>query len=288
MNLDIPGRVITFNGYGQDRYEGTGISGPDDPIFAKRILCEGDSWFSIGAVPSGNLLNPLRFAQETLLFNLARSGDTIKNMSDICSNPALIELIAEPNFSTKWDAIFISGGGNDLIDLANQIICTPSVGAGKAMLDYINRIELANLKWRVQQAYLKIAKLRDGNKNSNTPIVTHVYDYPTPRNSKCKFLGMKVLGPWIYTALKQNDVPKKFWISLTDYLFETLGTTILEMSYRIENFHVISATRETLVREKLGTTDYDGGDWLNEIHPSAKGYKKLAKVISPELHNIMK
>lgn len=287
MKLDYPATVISFNGYGADNYLGTGTSGPDDPAFAKRILCEGDSWFSIGAIPSSNLLFPLRFAQSTLLVNMAKPGDTIKNMSSICSNPTLKQLIAEQNFLTEWDAIFISGGGNDLIDLADQIICTPSVGAGKHMLDYINAIELAGLKLRVQRGFYEIAKLRAGTKNADTPIVTHVYDYPTPRNAKAKFLGLKVAGPWIYPALRGNDVPEEFWISLTDYIFESLATAIIELSYKIDNFHVVSATRETLVRARLGTTGEDG-DWLNEIHPTADGYQKLADVISSEFFNILK
>lgn len=286
MNLEFPAKVIPFNGFDPGNYANTGTSGPDDPAFAKRILCEGDSWFSIGAIPSINLLFPLRFAQSTLLVNLAKPGDTIKSMSSIFSNPILHQLIAEKNFSTKWDAIFISGGGNDLIDLAGQIICTPSTGAGKHMLDYINGIELANLKLRVQQGFIKIAKLREGSENSKTPIVTHVYDYPTPRNAKAKFLGLNVKGPWIYSALKQNDVPEEFWISLTDYMFEALATAIIELSYQIDNFHVVSGTREALIRARLGTTGEDG-DWLNEIHPTAGGYKKLADVISAEFRNIL-
>ncbi|WP_321529026.1 hypothetical protein [Sedimenticola selenatireducens] len=287
MNLDYSAKVISFNGYGADNYTETGTSGPDDPAFTKRILCEGDSWFSIGAVPSSNLLFPLRFAQSTLLVNLAQPSDTIKKMSSISSNPTLHQLIAEKEFLTKWDAIFISGGGNDLIDLADQIICSSSVGAGKHMLDYVNAIDLANLKMRVQQGYYEIAKMRDSASNANTPIVTHVYDYPTPRNAKAKFLGLNFAGPWIFPALKANDVPEELWISLTDYIFEFLAVAIAELSYKIDNFHVISATRETLIRARLGTTD-DDGDWLNEIHPTAAGYKKLADVVSTEFFNILR
>jgi hypothetical protein len=286
MNLDCPAKVISFNGYGPDNYIGTGTSGPDDSAFAKRILCEGDSWFSIGAIPSSNLLFPMSFAQSTLLVNLAQPGDTLKNMSSICSNLTLHQLIAEKNFLTKWDAIFVSGGGNDLIDLADQIICTPSAGAGKHMLDYINAIELTNMKLRVQRGFFNIAKMREGTENALTPIVTHVYDYPTPRNAKAKFLGLKVVGPWLYPALKGNDVPEELWISLTDYIFESLASALIELSYKIDNFHVISATRETLTRARLGSTGEDG-DWLNEIHPTAGGYKKLADVISAEFAHIL-
>lgn len=286
MDLSFTPKIISFNGYGEDKYMGTDTSGPNDPAFAQRILCEGDSWFSIGAIPSSNLLFPLRFTKSTLLVNLAKPGDTISNMSDIAANPFLYQLIAEENFLTKWNAIFLSGGGNDLINMINQIICTPSVGSEGNILDYIDTIELAKLKFTVQQGYYKIAKMRDGTVNANTPIITHVYDYPTPRNAKAKILGIGVVGPWIYSALKSNDVPKKYWISITDYLFEFLVIAITELSYKIDNFYVVTSTRNSLIRAELDTKE-ESGDWLNEIHPTAAGYKKLAALFSVEVANIV-
>lgn len=154
------------------------------------------------------------------------------------------------------------------------------------MLDYIDSIELNNPRSRVQQGYKKIASLREGSPNAQTPIVAHVYDYPTPRNAKSKFIGIGVGGPWIYSALKTNDVPEEFWISITDYIFEYLAISIMELGNSIENFHVVSSTRETLARARLGTTDADG-DWLNEIHPTSDGYGKLATIISSEFAHIL-
>lgn len=286
MSLDYKAKVISFNGYGPESYEGTGTSGVDDPTYVRKILCEGDSWFSTGAVPSSNLLYAMRFRQSSLLVNLARPGDTIRNMSDISANPVLKQLICQQNFLRKWDAILLSGGGNDLIDLARQIICVPSAGAGRHMLDYIDSVELNNLRRRVQKGYHDIARLREASPNADTPIVTHVYDYPTPRNAKARFAGVAVNGPWIYAALKTNDVPEEFWISLTDYMFEYLANCIIDLSGDIDNFHVVSATRGTLVRARLGTTGADG-DWLNEIHPTAEGYEKIASIISGEFAHIV-
>lgn len=286
MQLNHPAKVVTFKGYGPDAYQGTGITGPDDPAFSRRILCEGDSWFSIGAIPSSNLLFPLKFRQSTLLINLARPGDTIVNMSSMNENPDLYQLIAVPNFSTKWDALFLSGGGNDLIDVAHKIICSPSPGAGRHMFDYIDTIELEKLKLRIKKSYLVIDKLRQASaKNRNTPIVAHIYDYPTPRDAQASFLGVPLMGPWLYKALN-NRVPEEFWMSITDYLFEAMARSIMAVSGQIDNFHVISDTKGVLTRARLGTTGVDG-DWLNEIHLTATGYEKLAAVVSPYLDAIL-
>lgn len=282
MNLDHPARVVTFKGYDMDVYTADNISGPDDPGFGKRLLCEGDSWFSLGAIPSSNMLFPLRFRQRTLLMNLAAPGDTLLNMTDPLTNPQLKSALAE----TRWNAIFISGGGNDLINRIGNVVCAPSTGAGQNFLDYIDRVELASLRVAIHGHHRRLAALRDEGRNRGVPIVTHVYDYPTPRMAKARFLGFGFKGPWLCPALMQWKVPEAFWISIVDYVFESVAAALVELSPVIDNFHVIATTRGVLTRARLGTTG-DDGDWLNEIHPNPGGFEKLAEVISPELDAIL-
>jgi hypothetical protein len=204
-------------------------------------------------------------------------------MGSISTNRELAKEITAHD-ATKWDAIFLSGGGNDLIDALPQIICTPSPGAGNSFLDYISRIEVARLKNVIEKGYLAIAAMRDGSvNNKTTPIITHIYDYPTPRNAPAKFVGIGFKGPWLYPALKAQNVDEKYWISISDYLFESLGEILIGLSAKMSNFHVVHNTKETLVRAELNTTGVSG-DWLNEIHATGHGYQKMADVISPELN----
>jgi lysophospholipase L1-like esterase len=263
-------------------------SDPEDSMYKKRILCEGDSWFSLGAIPSSNMLFPLTFAESTVLYNLATPGDTIINMSSMAKNQELVKNICGQGFAVQWDLIFLSGGGNDLMDRADKLLSRPSDGAGQHMLDYVNQIEMSRLKVDIQKSYMAIAAMRNQphSKNQETPIVTHIYDYPTPRNAPAKFRIFGIAGPWLYRAFKTHDIPDSLWISLSDYLFEWLAGVIIELANTIPNFHVISNTRETLMRSKLGETG-ESGDWLNEIHPSIGGYEKLAGVVSPELYQLL-
>lgn len=282
MQLPHQARVVSFKGYNPDAYSGDQISGPDDPDFGKRLLCEGDSWFSLGAIPSSNMLFPLHFRQSTLLMNLAAPGDTLLNMANPKGNAPLKEAIA----STRWDAIFISGGGNDLIDNLLNIICTPSVGAGQHFLDYIDRIELAKLRVSIHLHHLELGRLRDNSRNQGVPIVTHVYDYPTPRDAPANIAGaISLKGPWLYPALMTRKVPDVFWIPITDYIFESLGSALVELSGLIENFHVITKTKGVL--QRAACVPGNDGDWLNEIHPNRNGYRKLSEVVSPELDAIL-
>lgn len=282
MQLSNPARVVSFKGYNPEDYTADQISGPDDPAFGKRLLCEGDSWFSLGAIPSSNLLFPLHFRQSTLLMNLAAPGDTLLNMTSPKKNAALTQALTQ----TRWDAIFISGGGNDLINQLLNIICTPSAGAGQHFLDYIDRIELARLQASIHTYHLQLAAVRDSGKNAGVPIVTHVYDYPTPRDAPANLVGLLSLtGPWLYPALMTRQVPDAFWIEITDYIFESLGVALVRASSSIDNFHVITKTKNVLDRARR--VPGNDGDWLNEIHPNRGGYKKLAEVVSPALDAIL-
>ena len=287
MQLSVNGTVISSDRIHKATLPGTS-NDPNDPKYKKRILCEGDSWFSLSSLPSSNMLFPLTFAEPTILYNLAFPGDTIIEMSDMAKNPDLIKNICDPNFAVKWDLIFLSGGGNDLMNRADKVLCRPSDGAGQQMLDYVNQIELSLLKSDIQKAYSAIARLRQqsGSKNQETPIVTHIYDYPTPRNASAKFLTFDIAGPWLHKAFKAHEIPEPLWISLSDYLYEFLAETIIDLKNQIPNFHVISNTRETLIRAKLRETG-ESGDWENEIHPTTKGYEKLSGIVSPELYHLL-
>jgi hypothetical protein len=43
---------------------------PDDSAYAWRFLAEGDSWFTIGAIPSSNLLYEIRLKKRSVILNL--------------------------------------------------------------------------------------------------------------------------------------------------------------------------------------------------------------------------
>jgi len=83
-----------------------------------------------------------------------------------------------------------------------------------------------------------------------------------------------------------HPTPKEFWISVTDYLFESMAVAIVELTGTIANFHVITGTRGVLKRARLDTTGADG-DWSNEINPTSKGYEKLAAVVSAEIERVI-
>jgi lysophospholipase L1-like esterase len=260
------------------------------PTFpGQRFLAEGDSWFSMSGLPAYNLLFALRFDVSTQIVNCALPGDTIIHMSKLTTNRQYREALTSPGF--KWKAIFLSGGGNDLIDAADEIVLPKERRPARAGVpaDYCDQTRLGALVSEIQDGFRRLASLRDASTSNSkkAPIITHTYDYATPRDAPARFLFFK-LGPWLYPALKGAKVPEGEWVSVADYLIDTLAEGILALQNGtdpIRNFHVVN-TRGATKRAELGTT-VSSNDWQNEIHPNDDGYAKIAKRVEKKLGELL-
>jgi lysophospholipase L1-like esterase len=258
-----------------------------DPSLNKRlILAEGDSWFTIAGIPTSNLLYSFRFKKMTMIVNCAMPGDTIKHMSEIEGNHVFRTALSPEGYN--WDLILLSGGGNDLIDTAGKLLLPRQQRGAKSMKntkDYCDTEKLDELIANIQQGYRRLVGLRDtdGSPAKKKPIVVHTYDYAVPRDSRARFFSVPLLGPWLYPAVVNAEIPKKDWIKVSKYLIDKLAKGILDLEKvdKLKNFHVVD-TRKSLKMAALGTTG-DNGDWLNEIHPNSDGYKKLARAIEGKL-----
>ncbi len=267
---------------------------PQDPSYAWHILAEGDSWFTLAAIPSSNLLFELRLARWAQIYNIAYPGDTIKHVGQLRENSELKKVLAEPNFSYRWDAILMSGGGNDLIDAASRLIAVQPFDGNHAHLpsSYVVADKLNELLAAVQDAFRFVVALRDSSLNAGCPIVVHTYDYPTPRNEPARFLNAtRIAGPWIYPVFANTNLPLPLQQGIVCYLMDKLAEALLALDSAsgtmsaLPNFHVVD-TRNTLIMANpvdVGVSH----DWLNEIHPSHSGYRKIAAKLSERLNAVL-
>lgn len=268
---------------------GNQSANPDDPIYDWRILAEGDSWFSIGAIPSSNLLFELRFEKWTAILNLAYPGDTIAHMSELASNSDLVRVLATKNFNYKWDAILLSGGGNDIIDVAGTLVLNQPSGDPKEPSSYIDTGRLTTILKEIQAGYTRIVELRDAvdSQCKGVPIIVHTYDYPTPRNAPATFLVAPVAGPWLYKAFAGKGVDPTLQQGATDYLINRLAESLHELTTgdnALSNFHVVR-TCGTLIRAESEAGN--SNDWLNEIHPNHDGYRKISSQLSQLINQLL-
>lgn len=259
---------------------------PDSSLFEYRILAEGDSWFTLGAIPSSNLLFSLRFPRDTVIANCAYPGDTIRRMASLARDRSLREALS-PAFDIKWDLFLLSGGGNDIIDEADDLLLKATErGPVNDPADYCDQAKLQVLLDEISNGYRQIVAFRDaaGSTAAGKPIVTHTYDIPTPRNAPANFLVVPVLGPWLLPAMEEALIPDGDRNAVAKYLIDSLAETILGLSTgpdALPNFFVVD-TRGTLTPAQADATGVSG-DWMNEIHPDPDGYKKLAKQIEAEV-----
>jgi lysophospholipase L1-like esterase len=266
---------------------GDSLLNPDDPDYAWRILAEGDSWFTIGAIPSSNLLYELRLKKRTVILNLGYPGDTIANVSQLSANTELSRRLVHPNWASDWNALLLSGGGNDLIDQAADIIRSSPTGSGKKAADHVNADRLAAFKQGIQAGYRRIVALRDSatGPNQGKPIVVHTYDYATPRPAPATFLIAPISKPWMHPVFEKYAVPKSLRIKIAEHLLDALAEALLELGEELPAFHVVD-TRNTLERADIDAKG-NSGDWLNEIHPNGDGYRKIASKLAAKLHKVL-
>ena len=246
-----------------------------------RMLAEGDSWFSFGSWKLNSFLNHLRLKQPSVIVTLAHPGETISRMASICGNPELDNWLSTPYSNIAFNAVLISGGGNDVIDdaLAGAIIPHNGPQPLKPAAQYIHQPGLQQAIAKVQEGYRKIVALRDRPNSPciGVPLITHAYDYVTPRNSPAQF-WVPISGPWLYTAMMQGGVPQARWDEVSDLVIDALGEGLVALEQELHNFHV-APTRGTLTRAPLGSIGRTL-HWDNEIHPNSVGYHKLAQPLA--------
>lgn len=262
----------------------------DEPIdftqYDHRMIAEGDSWFAwahLNIEPSSNILEQLEFREPAVIVNLAYSGDVISDISDTRQNMAFyFELQA-----LRYDAILLSGGGNDLIEALMPEDGPPIIvpGDGATAQSYVDKAALRVLTNSVLASYRRILTMRDkSDSNPETPIVLHTYDYPTPRNAPAKFFGASASGPWLLPAVQAAGVPEHLYEPVTDVVYDIMAQALLKLHDPARGVHVVD-TRGTIERAQLNTTELSG-DWINEIHPDAHGYALLARVVGKTLGGI--
>jgi lysophospholipase L1-like esterase len=262
------------------------------------MLAEGDSWFTISKIGLvSNLLLSLSLRRTgSELLSLAYPGDTIRRMSQVAANPRLKQVLCTKGFAYRFDAILLSGGGNDVIDAANDIIGAPTAGAsGTQPGDYIRQPALSQILADVQQGYRRIIAMRDhpDSLSQGRPVFIHTYDYPTARPAPATVFGAgKVAGPWLYPALQPLGLSDDMARRIVDLVFDQLAEALLALDClhgpadkRLPNVHVVN-TRQTLTRALPGTRG-DSKDWDNEIHPDTQGYAKLGARLAEGIEAIM-
>ena len=216
------------------------------------------------------------------ILNIASPGDTMLNIMNRHGNQikTLEEIIADPSFSYKWDAIFISAMGNDIVGPEIRYFIedkndNPGLYGRELLNGFFKRV-LSD----ITEDYKHFIKMvRTSTKNATTPIITHSYCYLEPRQKGTVFLGIKLNKGWIKVYLDDKNITvKEEQIDLVKGLL----TACYEAMKSIDDdkFLVVD-TRELLMRNGKPDTTF----FHDEIHPSSKGFEIVTKKIIEEASN---
>jgi len=260
-------------------------------LYQRRCLAQGDSWFSVGALPptkTTRIVAELKFLQSALIVNCAYPGAVLHKMTETTTAPYFRRFLAG-KLAMKWDAILLSGGGNDLIAATGAPPASPPAlrllrtaaerGAGPlAAKDYISEPGWTTFADHLGIVFNQLIDLRDSGVNRPTPLVWHNYARVMPRPAPAG-LGF---GPWLLPALDSYAVPPADRLAVADELLSRLGALIGSL---VAARHAADADCRLFVADSMnaGVTLADAestdvsGDWVNEIHLTRSGYQKCAE-----------
>lgn len=245
------------------------------------FLAEGDSWMERSSVLSPSLPDYLAREMEangepTLIINLARFGDTMRRIGEMADKEFKYWV---KQFS--YNAVLLSAGGNDFIDAARDP--DPGLGILKNMsgqplptngrdclkLDAVDRLVQTYLNPNFERVY---SLVRNNLGNAKTPIFLNCYDTPVARNAPTP----PFTRAWLYVAYQKNAIPSQLWPDLTAAVFDRIQAAIAGWAVGRQGVFLVG-TRGVLVPADPNSTG-DSNDWLNEIHPNASGWQRLAPV----------
>ena len=244
------------------------------------IIAEGDSWFAyppewfIYGEPS-NLIDYLSKYTRTKanFLSLASNGDEAVAMLSGTQKHTIIKLLREHRKKTDIrpvDLFLFSGGGNDLVgeDDFERFIVQDATGLSDAY-DCIEMDRLDRKVLEISLAYQELLDIRDFY-SPGTLVMTHTYDYPYPSNRGAEFLGglIKTKG-WVKRFMDKAHIAPDIQADVIKICMDKMAQAILDIENVRDGFVVVD-TRGTLHGRKW---------WLNEIHPTSKGFKKIAKKI---------
>lgn len=279
--------------------------------FGRRLLAEGDSWFTIGTlnlVAASNVLFKMEVSRSTVIINCAYPGDTLQHMVDWFRDPYFDRLLCQRNFERYWEGILVSGGGNDLIDAAQvlshdkrgvpippqkrllltaqEAAAAPGMGAAR----HISESGWDRLAAYLRANFAELVARRDQGINKARPIFLHTYAVPTVRPSGT--VGAR--QGWLYPAFQHYGLNTADAQAVSDLLFGRLRALLLALDQdsgapeALPQVHVFDSAALPDIEPAEPSATGASGDWVNEIHLTPAGYGKLGQAFGPWMEDRLK
>ncbi len=246
------------------------VGPPDD---AGVLVAEGDSWFDY---PGQDVLRLLEDDHGFDVESVAHRGDRVEEMAyagQLEGFARRLEKLLRRGVVPR--AILLSGGGNDIagkeFGLLLDHAASPTAGVNSLVAEGIidQRIKLAFVT-----ILAEMTGICDTVVGRKIPILAHGYDYPVPDGRG--FLGgfWFLPGPWLEPGFREKGFLKRDQnAAMMRGLIDQFNDMLHEVAALREFKHVVCLDlRGTLA----GGAGYRK-DWANELHPSGRGFAKVAR-----------
>jgi hypothetical protein len=240
------------------------------------VVAEGDSWFDY--LPGLDILDNLRRDYGYRVIKHAAAGDTIVNMAwgtSIRRNfgelPAQLPLTLDSIRRHRPQFLLISGGGNDI--------------AGTEFAAFLNHRDSGLPPFRKEFARSVVAVFERAYRhiidsafaiNSDLHVIVHGYGNAIPDGTAViNFIpNFKFVGPWLRPSLARNRID-----------FSTTGRDIVRQLIGMHNdmLAALAADYGAQVHYIDLRPIIADSDWVNELHLTSAGYRKVAA----QFHNLM-
>jgi hypothetical protein len=266
----------------------------------RRFLAEGDSWFTLGTLnltQGTNLLMELQFKQKNAVMSWAYPGDTLQRMVDGINDPDFDNALWNRrgrNFASFWEGIIVSAGGNDLIEAAQvppvlhgqvvppdqRLFLTVAESAAQGRFGPLRQVSdagWATLTGHLLANFQVLLERKGKGPSAASPLFLHTYAMPAARPSGAASWSRG----WLYPAMEAYGIALADMQPVCAELFTRLRNFLLGLGnasgqpHSLPTVHVFdSASMANIAPATFGAIGVSG-DWVNEIHLTAGGYRKV-------------
>jgi lysophospholipase L1-like esterase len=238
-----------------------------DPKYkGPRIVAEGDSWFEYPY--NADLIMIL--GEKYAIMSLAKAGDA---WADVYRKNELFPAIEQE----RPDIVLLSVGGNEVMGSIETYIHPFELN--RAAADYILPSFNQILDWVEKQYATTVAHIL----SQGAQVILHGYDYPDAREPATA--GAQWIGPPLRNLRNIDGVA--MWREIINIMLDRFNK-------RLEQLAKNPAFGKRLHYVKLlgtiGNADFavgpDPSHWNDEIHGSAKGFKRLASKLDAKIGQI--
>ncbi len=248
------------------------------------VVAEGDSWFDY---PFSDVLRQLEDDHGYDVESVAHKGDAVEEMAytggQLDELTRTLERLLRRDVRPK--AVLLSGGGNDIAgdELAMLLnhAASPVAGLNARVVEGVIDERIRTAYVTILQAVTDVCVEKLGN---SLPILVHGYDHPVPDGRG--FLGGwgPLPGPWLEPSLRRKG-------------FQDPGQRLALIGSLIDRFNDMVADVASLtafphvhyldLRGSLSTGPDHEDWWANEMHPTKKGFRRIADRFAAELAGLV-